>query len=279
MPETGNGNYSLIFMTENNIKKETLSIRISTNGFCFCSYTPEVPDSLKVFNYTPEEDCSLASNIRTAIERCPLIKEKGIYDIKAIIETGEYTCIPTEHDIPGEYKQYFHYCFPKNKDAEIIPNKLNAQGYTILFPVENSVYEEINKLGNVTFYTPASIILGYLGYKPMPEERYMFAYLYNELALIISMKNGKAEITNIFRKDDYANTLFYLLSIWKEQELSQTNDTLYLCGDSSIENFSLQAAQFIKNIKRINPNELFMPSLLNRIGGIPFDLQALILCE
>ena len=109
MPETGNGNYSLIFMTENNIKKETLSIRISTNGFCFCSYTPEVPDSLKVFNYTPEEDCSLASNIRTAIERCLLIKEKGIYDIKAIIETGEYTCIPTEHDIPSEYKQYFHY--------------------------------------------------------------------------------------------------------------------------------------------------------------------------
>ena len=43
--------------------------------------------------------------------------------------------------------------------------------------------------------------------------------------------------------------------------------------------FMLNVFKFIKNIRRINPNELFSPSLLNRIGGIPFDLQALILCE
>lgn len=266
-------------MTKNNIKKETLSIRISTNGFCFCSYLPDAPDSLKVFSYTPDEDNSLAANIRIALKECPFIEENEAYDIKAIIETGEYTCIPTEQDNPDDYKQLFRYCFPKSREVEIIPNRLNAHGYTVLFPVDNSVYEEINKLGNVTYYTPASIILGYLGYKPMPEEKYMFAYLYNDLSLIISMKNGKAEITNIFQKDDNANTLFFLLSLWKEQGLSQTKDVLYLCGDNSIESFSHQAAQFIKNIKRINPNELFAPSLLNRISGIPFDLQALILCE
>ena len=266
-------------MTKDNTTRKTLSIRISTDGFCFCIYTPENPDTLKYFNYSPDEERSMVSNIRTALKNCPFIKENTIYEIKAIIESGEYTCIPTEHDSPDDYKQLFCYCFPHKKDTEIISNRLNAQGYTILFPVEKSIYEEINRLGKVTYYTPASIILSYLGYRPMPERKYMFAYIYNGFSLIISMKDGKPGITNIFRKDDSDNTLFYLLSLWKEQEMSQTDDTLYLCGDNSIEEFSHQASQFIKKIKRINPNELFAPSLLNRIGEIPFDLQALILCE
>ena len=266
-------------MTKDNIQKKTLSIRISTNGFCFCSYIPSDPDSLRFFEYHPDAERSLASNIETAFEACPLTSPNEKYDIKAIIETGDFTCIPAEYDNEGDYKQFFGYCFPKGDDTEIIANKLNAQGYTMLFPVERGVYEAIQAYGDVTFYTPASIIMSYLNYKPIAKEQYMLAYLYNNYALILTMKNGKTGLSNIFKKEEIGNVLFYLLSIWKEQGLSQTDDHLYLCGDNSIEELSHTAGQFIRNIKRINPNELFSPNLLNRIGGIPFDLQALILCE
>ena len=266
-------------MTKDNIQKKTLSIRISTNGFCFCSYIPSLPDSLKYFTHKPDFENSLASNLQIAIESCPLIKKEEKYDIKAIIETGEYTCIPAEYDSNTDYKLFFNYCFPKSEDVEVIANKLNAYGYTILFPVETSIYETLQKLGNVTFYTPASIIMSYLSYKPIEKEQYMLAYLYNDFAFILTMRNGKTGLSNIFKKEDRENVLFYMLSIWKEQGLSQTDDYLFLCGDNSIDELSLTAGQFIKNIKRINPNELFSPSLLNKIEGIPFDLQALILCE
>lgn len=266
-------------MTKDNIQKKTLSIRISTNGFCFCSHIPTQPDSLKYFTCQPDIKRSLASNIQTAFENCPLIGHNEEYNIKAIIETGEFTCIPTEYDNNSDYRQFFDYCFPNNEEREIISNRLNAQGCTILFPIEKSVYETIQSFGEVALYTPASIIMSYLNYKPMAKEQYMLAYLYNDYALIITMKNGKAGISNIFKKEELGNILFYMLSIWKEQGLSQTDDHLYLCGDNSIEELALTAGKFIKHIKRINPNELFSPSLLNRIEGIPFDLQALILCE
>jgi hypothetical protein len=54
---------------------------------------------------------------------------------------------------------------------------------------------------------------------------------------------------------------------------------LYLCGDSSVEEISLMTGKFIKKMKRINPNKEFASNLLNKIDNIPFDLQALILCE
>jgi hypothetical protein len=269
----------VISMIEENKVKKTLSIRISTNGFCFCSYTPSDPESLRFSTYTPDEEQSMASNIQTAIQENPLIRKNEEYDIKVIMETGTYTCIPTEYDNKAEYTLIFRQCFPATGDnVEIVANRLNAQGYTILFPVEKSIQETLQQLGEVTFYTPASIIMGYLNYKPIDEERYMLMYMYNSLAFMLTMKNGKAGISNIFRKEDNESTLFYLLSIWKEEGLSQTGDALYLCGDRSIEEFTRSAERFIKRIKRIIPNEMFQPSLLNRIEGIPFDLQALILC-
>ena len=75
-------------MTKDKIQKKTLSIRLSTNGFCFCNYNPVHPDGLRIFTYTPDTERSLASNIQTAFDSCPLIEKEEKYDIKAIIETG-----------------------------------------------------------------------------------------------------------------------------------------------------------------------------------------------
>ena len=104
-------------------------------------------------------------------------------------------------------------------------------------------------------------------------------YIQDGLSILISVNKGTTRLYNVFKANEGLNTLFYLLSIWKEQGLSQTEDTLYICGDSGIEELSLLTSKFIKNRKRINPSKEFASSLLNRIDNIPFDLQALILCE
>ena len=267
-------------MTVDNIQKKTLSIRISTNGFCFCSYTPSSPDSLQ-YHFVPTDDStSLAMNLRKAMDECPLVDKECEMSVKAIIETTEYTAIPAEYDNRQDYKVYYRCCFPKSdSNIEIVANRLTAQGFTIIFPVEKGVYEILQSLGEVTYYTPASILMGYITLKPLPEERYMLAYIQKEYSLFMPVKDGKIGLTNIFKANNAEDHLFYMLSIWKENGFSQTEDTLYLCGDKRIEEMQLLIARFIKNRRRINPNELFPPTLLNRTEGIPFDLQALLLCE
>ncbi len=265
-------------MIEDNIQKKTLSIRVSTNGFCFCSYTPSLPDSLQFFFYCPVQEISLAANLRQAIEECPF-DVKGC-NIKAIVETGEFTQIPAEFDDRQDYREYWQLCFPgAGNNMEIVANKMTAHNFTILFPVEKATYEVLQQYGTVSFYTPISILAGYLTRTPLPEEQYMLCYSINGHAILMSIKGGQIRISNLFKFNNEQNLLFYLLSTWKEQELSQTGDTLYICGDCSIEKLQPECGRFIKNIKRINPNTLFSPSILNKLKEIPFDLQALILCE
>ena len=267
-------------MTEDNIKRKTLSIRISTNGFCFCGYTPSAPESLQYHTYPTDKARSLAANLDRAIEEIPFIKKGEHYNVKAIIESNEYTCLPNEYDNKQDYRQYYRLCFPKSDgNIELVANRLNAQGFTIIFPVEKNLHEKIQELGEVTFYTPASIMAGFMHTYNAEESKYLLAYTQNDQTLFVSIKNKSIELINTFKSENGQDILFYLLSIWKEQGLSQSEDTLYLCGDKNIEELLLVTGKFIKHIKRLNPNKLFTSNLLNKIKGIPFDLQALILCE
>ncbi len=266
-------------MVKDNIQRKTLSIRISTNGFCFCNYAPADISSLKYFHFPVDESTSLASNLGRAIEECPFINKESEYDVKAIIETAEFTSLPSEYDNKQDYKTYYRFCFPKNGNSvEIYSNKLTAQGESIIFPVDKEVSNILQQLGTVNFYTPASIIMGYITSKGFEEERYMLAYLQETFSLLIVVQEGRIVFANIFDAEHKENTLFYMLSIWKQHGFSQTEDILYLCGGKEVEEASLLINKFIRHRKRLNPNEEFTPSLLNRIDGIPFDLQALILC-
>ncbi len=267
-------------MIKDNIQKRTLSIRISTDGFCFCSYIPAEVDSLQYHYYSTDSSISIVANLRKAVEECPLITAGTEFRIKAIIETVEFTTLPIEADRREDYKLFYRYCFPMaDSNIDIVSNRLNAQELTIIFPVDKGIADVLQKLGEVTYYTPASILLGFLALNPPKEDRYLLAYMQSEYMLLVSVNNGKMMLSNIFKSEEESDVLFYLLSTWKEQELSQTDDTLYICGDKRVEEMLLQIGKFIKNHKRLNPNKEFAPSLLGNIKNIPFDLQALLLCE
>ncbi|MBR3976502.1 MAG: DUF3822 family protein [Bacteroidaceae bacterium] len=267
-------------MVKENLQNRTLSIRLSTNGFCFCSYIPSRPDSLQYSFHPADDTTSLAVNLGNAIDECKFIKRGENYTVKAIIETAAYTLVPAEHDSKQDYKLFYRYCFPKcDSNFEIAANRLAAQGLTILFGIDKEVYSILQSLGEVTYYCPASILMGYMTRKHSGEEQYMLAYIQQESITVLSAKEGRIEVANTFSTADSNDKLFYILSIWKEQGFSQTEDTLFLCGGKSVEEMQPALSRFIKNRKRINPNEEFPSTLLNKTEGIPFDLQALILCE
>ena len=267
-------------MTKDSNQNKTLSIRISTDGFCFCSYTPSLPESIKYFFHKTEKGLTLAANLQKGIEMCPFISQDERYEVKVVVETEEFTTVPIEYDDRQDYKTFHRLCFPKN-DArvEMVANRLNVIGLTVLFPVEKSLYERLQQLGDISYYSTIGILTGLLSSKPVDDDKYMLAYFQGNLSFFISMQDGKMRLANAFRCDDGHDCIYYLLSIWKEQGLSQEEDALYLCGDKGVEQNMMTIGRFIKRCKRLNASEMFPLTLLNKMEGIPFDLQSLILCE
>ena len=257
----------------------TLSIRISTNGFCFCSYTASSPDTLLYHYHEAESNMPLAANFDAAWRACPFATN-SYNEVKAIIVTEQFTVIPGEYDEKEHHSTLYRSCFPGTPaDSHIIANTLTAQDSTVLFAVENALYNRLLQLGEATIYTPASILLGFLSRHKLSDGNYILAYYHKGKSLILSMRGDALQLSNSITSQETHDQAFYLLSIWQEQQLSQHDDTLFLCGDKSVEEITPLLRQFIRNTRRLNPNELFRSNLLNKINEIPFDLQALLLCE
>ena len=257
---------------------KTLSIRISTNGFCFCIYEASSPESIEYYEYAIDKNRTFASNLEYAKEKYRFLTSGGFAGISVIYDSIEYTTIPTEQE--GDNEPMFYSCFPHlTNEYKIISNRLTAQGITLLFAIEKALYDSLNSLGTVVYYSPMSIIMGYIASQPLPEENYLFAYIHKGRSLLLSIKGGRLQLSNSFDSLEKENHAYYILSLWKESTLSQGNDKLYICGDNSAEEALPLIGKFIRHIERINPTALFRSNLLNKIENIPFDLQALLLCE
>lgn len=260
--------------------RNTLSIRISTDGFCFCTYTGGSPDTLRYHHRDADAAMSLAANFAAAWKECPFAAQGKYDEVHAIIVTDRFTLVPDEYDERENRRAFFDSCFPNVADAsEILANRLTAHGRTVLFPVDKALYEQLREIGNVSYYTPASILPGYVERYPLTAKRYMLAHCHRGKSILLTVADGRLQQINALNFDAPHDFLFYMLSMWKEQGLSQNDDTLCLCGDKTIEEIVPLVKQFIRRYRRVNPSEQFRPALLNNIKNIPFDLQALLLCE
>jgi hypothetical protein len=257
----------------------TLSIRISTDGFCFCTYLPQQPDSVKYTTYECDRQLSIAANFEAAWKACNLAHE-DYSKIQVIAASTEFTAVPPTISSKEEQEAIFKSCFPQTKEeVKIVSNTLSAQNMTILFGINEELHKLLTRIGEVNYYSPISIMSGFLTRYPMGAGRYIMVDIQDETMQLIAMEEETPLLMNSFRAATTADLLYYLLYIWNELGFSQEEETLLLCGNHSADKFEMTAKDFIRNIKRINPRQLFQSNLLNKIETTPFDLQALILCE
>ena len=257
----------------------TLSIRISTDGFCFCTYLPQQPNSVKYSYHDCDEATSLSANFESAWEESGLGAQK-YSNIQVIVASTEFTTVPADYDNSEEYATIYNCCFPAaEKSIKILSNRLSAHNMTVLFAIDEELHERLCKIGEITYYSPVSIILGFLTRYPREEKKHLTAYLHGGKSLLIAMEEGRPMLMNGFASEETEDQLYYLLCIWNELKFSQLEDTLLLCGDTHADALEMVAKNFIRNIKRVNPREEFRSNLLNKIENTPFDLQTLLLCE
>ena len=257
----------------------TLSIRISTDGFCFCTYLPQQPDSVKYSYHECDEATSLSANFEAAWEESGFSVQK-FSNIQVIVATTEFTTVPSDYDNSEEHETIYNSCFQASeRSIKILSNKLSAHNLTVLFAIDEELHERLCEIGEVNYYSPASIILGFLTRYPREEKKILTAYLHGGKSLLIATEEGRPILMNGFTGEETEDQLYYLLCIWNELKFSQLEDTLLLCGDNHADTMEMSAKNFIRNIKRVNPREQFRSNLLNKIENIPFDLQTLLLCE
>lgn len=266
----------------NKTRQYTLSIRLSTDGFCFAVHNPEAANEYAYQPYRIDPLKPMASNLKAAVEEIQMLKH-GYGAVNIILADTNYTLVPKEYYAEQYDKELYEYNISSPITNSIVMHNVVAEEQVVvLFAIEKQLHKYITtQYPKAKIYAAISPLINFGAEKSeTTTQRYSMAYIHKHQMSYLSFDNGTPTLANTFAYKDTPDALFFLLNCWTTLGLSQTDDTIHIAGQPRHSKaLAKELANFIQHIHIIHPAEEFHSTELARIDDMPFDLQALIACE
>ena len=127
-------------MSDNNVdftqlEHNTLSIRLSTDGFSFSIYNPDKKNNL-YYKYIPVNiQRSMAANVKSLLTNTPELNI-AYRQTNILIHTQRYTTIPFELFEDEQMEMLFYQNLPKQNNEIILCNVLGKSNVAVLFSID-----------------------------------------------------------------------------------------------------------------------------------------------
>lgn len=267
-------------MTEPKNLNKSLSIRISTNGLSFCSYTPLAasPFCYKVYDVKPT--ISLAANLKDALINEPMLKEE-YQRVNVLITTPHTTFMPVADFNADDVEKIYSYNFPKDSGIRVSYNVLRRSGVAVIFGMDKNVYQLLfDDFPQARYYASSSTLIEFMGSRCIQTTcNVMYAYLHEKELTLYAFQSGRMVCTNSYSANNADDYMYYILSLFQTLGFSQTEDQLRIVGDTGRENELAKRIQnFLKNVNVTDRRTDFLNSITAGEALIPYDLQSLLVC-
>lgn len=267
-------------MNNDKVLNKSLSIRISTNGLSFCTYSP---DENKAFEYKKidvQPTISLAANLKDALMKEPELKE-NYQRVNVMVVTPHTTCVPVEDFKPEDVETIYEFNFPDSENTHVSYNVLNRWGIAVIFGVSKNIHQLlIDDFPQARFYASLSTIIEHIGNKEKTSRKNkMYAYVLEHELTLYAFSNGTMRCFNTFQINSIDDCVYYILNMMQQLDFSQVDDSLLIVGNTGKEkDLHSKARSFVKDVSIIDCKEEFRNSITGGEASIPYDLQTLLIC-
>ena len=263
-------------------RQYTLSIRLSTDGFCFAVHNPQATDEYAYQPYRIDSLKSMTSNFKKAVEETEMLKHT-YGSVNILLADTSYTLVPKEYYSEQYEKEFYQQNIATaDANATVMHNVVGDEQVVVLFAVEKQLHKYITtQFPKAKVYAAIAPLINFgVERNYNVHKKYCFAHLRKRSIDVMCFENAAPLFVNTFKYKDTADALFYLLNSWTMLGLSQADDTLHIAGQSRHSKaLARDLKAFIQNIHIIRPAEEFHSTELVRSDEMPFDLQSLIACE
>ena len=266
----------------NKTRQYTLSIRLSTDGFCFAVHNPSVPNEYAYLPYRIDPLKPLTSNLKIAVEETDILRHT-YGNVNILLADANYTLIPKEY-YAEQYEEEFYrqnFAIPTAHNI-IMHNVASEEQAVVLFSIDKQLHKYITtQYPKAKIYASITPLIDFgVEHSHVAGKRYCLLYVRKRSFDFMCYENGNLIFVNTFQYRDTTDAIFFLLNSWTTLGLSQTEDTLHITGQPrQTKTLIYELEKFIKNIHIIRSAEEFHSTELARIDELPFDLQTLIACE
>lgn len=274
-------------MSDNNVdftqlEHNTLSIRLSTDGFSFSIYNPDKKNNL-YYKYIPVNiQRSMAANVKSLLTNTPELNI-SYRQTNILIHTQRYTTIPFELFEDEQMELLFYQNLPKQNNEIILCNVLGKSNVAVLFSIDKLTHIFLSEhFPQARFFASISPQVEYFTNKNKHENAHkVYANFHENDMEVCCYVNGKLQLANTYSVTNNDDRSYYLLNLWKQLALNPEHSELHLIGLNEAERNGLITflRQFIRKIFVMNPLSEISTSSPEGIEDMPFDILSLLICE
>ena len=160
--ETGSNLQVPIVIDFNHTKQYTLSIRLSTDGFCFAVHNTSEEEEYAYMPYNIDPLKSMAANLKTAIQETNMLKHT-YGKVNIIMADTAYTIVPKEYFDESSERELYLQNFPQTPSSTIIHHNLvSDEQAIILFGIEGTLHKTLKeKYPKAQLYASISALVNY----------------------------------------------------------------------------------------------------------------------
>ena len=242
--------------TIHNGRRPRLTIRIGQASLAFALPDEESEHQVIYMPYTVRSGVSIAANLREAFKTEELLTDEWTR-AQVMLDTP-VVMIPLEDYYEQDQERnstYYHHAITGHANDIVLDDHFSDVRFMpVAQPVWNHLYRR-----------------SFTGVR-----RKLYGYFHDKRLEVFSFQQSRFQFCNSFEVTSAHDSVFFLLSVWKQLGLDQRKDELHLVGNiPEKETFLSEVRRFVQNAYVINPTADFNRAPVSSIKGMPYDLMTL----
>lgn len=230
-------------------KQYVLSIRLQADGFCFSILNLQNNKFIFFKNIEFEPQHSYIAQLESWLKTEDLFQLE-FNKINIVFSTSDYTLVPKETEGQIDVTEIYNFNFTKKKDEQILSQPISPKMLNIFACSQQQLELLKNNFPQACFFHQSQVMIqDALRKTATIENTNMFVDICEGFVTIVVASKSELMFSNSFLFTDEMEWCFYIVNVFSNLNLSQTETTLLFSGYIEKESASVSLLnQYIQNI-------------------------------
>ena len=264
-------------MTENNINRQRLTIRVGRQTLAFAQTDSTDGTAVTFEPFVVKSGVSMAANLREAFKSCDLL-QAAPQRARVLIDT-DVLVVPIELFGEDTMEDMMHHAFPATAADAVSYNVMPYLNAVAVFAVNRDLRLVLDDhFSDVQLLAAMGPVCHHLHQRSFTgSARKLYGYFHEKHLDVMCFQQNRFKFYNSFDAGRSYDALYFLLYVWKQLQLSPQQDELHLAGEiPDAERFGQQLRRFVQKVFVVNPQADFAQLPVAKVKGMTYDMMALL---
>jgi len=264
-------------MDANSQTGKRITIRVGTATLSFSvADTTNKRQPIVYMPYDLKNGISMAANLREAFHECSLLTSDTR---KArVLVSAPVLMIPIEQYHDNQTELLYRHAFRDSEQLAVVSNVLPTLNAVAVFGINKDLRTVLNDhFTELQFIHAATPVWNYLHQRSFTgHHNKLYVYFHDRQMEAFSYQQHRFKFCNTFPGTRVQDCVYYLLNVWKQLNLQEEADEMYLLGDIiEKDTLTTELRRYLMKVYTINPSAEFNRAPATQVQGMPFDLMTL----